>query len=759
MNNADTELVSPPVENRSTSQPGKTQDSPFRATFGPLWATLRSPLFYLSLLIAFITLVVAYQLPYHKSISLDAPGDRAYMVDYYSREQYKDFIYRWVKPSSNLELPGVGQPPILRLKLEMAPRPTGLVQPAIEMRVNGDLFQTVQIDPAARKIYNLTYYASNRPLFTIQRGNLDFWMKMEPFLPKGDPRPLGIVVSQIEIEASGIFETGRPTIPPWGTLGPLLLSLAILGLATRQAGWGARGSASTILATTVPLLIGVVADRALIGLTAPVLLVSVVLAYFFMTSGLLFVGWWLGRRGLLLSIRQAGWLGLIFLLVFTVRAVGINHPSFQTLDHGFRVHEVYALLNEPDLIFSRYYNMNTVNSNGQDSNGVQRSQTAGQWEVATVIPYSPLFYISDFPLGQLFRQDEKSFLYWTNIYALWWETTTVFLLYIIARQAFGRVGNLSGLIGGVLIGFFPLTFLMSSDGGYPTMQAEWLTLLFFALLTGWLYKRQAERLPLGWRSILGGGFVLGLAMLSHTATLLLLGGFMVLFLILLTLWGGRYRYLNRPIVLVGGVGLLLSFGLYYGFYVWPLLTQTLPTLAGKVGQGDGVGKRSETLNGFWEALAAHFHLFPFLITSATLAYLVYLYWHGSRRPTRSAITADFELEVAREISRPVMLVLVAWFGIFLLFSVAASRINLLQKHMIFAIPLFALGCGLALALLLEAAYLWCSRNSASSKSRWPQLSVWTAQSAIVLLVVYFLSVGAYTWFQRVINYVLPAGSG
>ncbi len=748
-----------PDENR-VAGPDKHKSGFWRTELKPFWDSVRSPLFYLSLLIALVALTAAYQLPFTKNINLDAPGDRVYLSDYYSREEYKGFVYRWTKPDSNVKLPGIGQPPSIKVRLELSPRPADAPNPEIKFYANNDLFRTLQLDPTNRQIYESIYYPPNRPILSLPKGDFDLWMSMPFWLAKGDNRPFGVVVSQIQISGSGIFETRRPTIPPWGTLGLLLGSVAIVGITARRAGWGSRGAALAMLGITALLVAGLVADRALIGLGAPVLLVSVAMAYFFMMTGLLFTGWWLGRRGMLLSVQQARWLGLVFVVAFTVKAAGINHPSFQPLDHGFRIHETYALLNDPGLIVSRYYNINSFSSIGEGSNGEVRSVAAGQWEVAVAIPYSPFFYLSDFPLAQLLRDNEKGFLFWTNIYALWWEASAIFLLYIIARLAFGKLGNTSGLIAGVLFGFFPLTFLQPSDGGYPSMQAQWLSLFFVMLLVGWIYQRQAEPKPLGWRSIVGGGLMLGLALLSHTATLLLMSGFMGLLIIFLSLWGGRYRYLNRPLLAVFGVGLALSFGLYYGFYVGPLLTRTLPTLAGKVGQGENVGARSQTLNGFWDELLAHFHLFPFFITLAVLGYLVYAHWRGPRLPIRPD-NSQSEVAVASEISRPIMLMLIAWFSTFLLFSIIASRINLLHKHMLFAIPLFALGCGLALALLLEAARRWQSRQPVADSSRrgLPRLVLFATQGAMVALVFYFILIGATLWFQRVINYVLPAGTG
>jgi hypothetical protein len=227
---------------------------------------------------------------------------------------------------------------------------------------------------------------------------------------------------------------------------------------------------------------------------------------------------------------------------------------------------------------------------------------------------------------------------------------------------------------------------------------------------------------------------------------------------MLLLVGGPYKYLAKPTAITLGIGWLFSLVIYYGFYVIPVLTQTLPGLAGKVGQGENVGANSETLSGFWNELLAHFHLFPFFITLGVLGYLVYLAWK-TRQNRLTGESERFEDLAAGEIQRPALLLLLAWLGTFLLFSLAASRINLLHKHMIFALPLFALGCGLALALLLEGAQGWRQRAALRQPGGWSRYADWPVLVLIGGMAVYFISVGGYTWFQRVINYILPAGTG
>jgi hypothetical protein len=229
--------------------------------------------------------------------------------------------------------------------------------------------------------------------------------------------------------------------------------------------------------------------------------------------------------------------------------------------------------------------------------------------------------------------------------------------------------------------------------------------------------------------------------------------------ILLRLFGGLHKYLAKPVAITLGISWLLSVGIYYGFYAIPVLTQTLPSVVGKVGEGQNVGASSETLNGFWDELMAHFHLFPFFITVAVLAYLVFATWQA-RKQTVVKVKADsFGEMVVGEIQRPAVLLLVAWFATFLLFSLVAQKINLLHKHMIFALPLFALGCGLALAFLLGLAQRGLAKGGPVERIARLRYAYWGALVLIAGFAVYFISAGSYTWFQRVINYILPAGTG
>jgi hypothetical protein len=89
--------------------------------------------------------------------------------------------------------------------------------------------------------------------------------------------------------------------------------------------------------------------------------------------------------------------------------------------------------------------------------------------------------------------------------------------------------------------------------------------------------------------------------------------------------------------------------------------------------------------------------------------------------------------------------LIAWTLTFLAFSVIDLRVNLLQRHMLFGLPLIALLGGYALA----------------------RMDLRTGRFALLrpapvmagLLVAYLFLTGLSVWGDRVLHYILPPGSG
>jgi hypothetical protein len=701
----------------------------------PFWRAIRSLWFWAALLISILLLVGAYQFSFTKKFDAGSSTDRPYMFGYYPTEQFQDFyFYNWTRPSSLVVLPKVGQAAKVRVKLELATRPEGVAPAKIQLLINNYPVANFTSPTVSelRKSFSFEFTAENRTLFGNNSDQLEIRMEMDEHRTPGDPRSLGVAVIGLEVQSKGLIEAGRPTLPNLELILEVLASVAVIFVLGLRASWSPRYMLLGSVGLALLVAVGLVQDRLTTGAGALLILQSILISYPLTVGGLRITGWWLRRKSLSFSIWSIRWLAAIFVLAFVLRVAGLNHPSFQTIDHGFRIHEVGAIVKDPSLIFSQYYNI----TSGAGVGGVEgRSAVAGQWGLKVQIPYSPLFYLIDLPIGWLTVPNDPALLYWTNVFAVWLDIFALFFLYIIARQTLGKFGDIAGLLGAFLMCFFPLAYLMPSDGGYNTMLASFLSLWWLAGLTGWLNNSEKPVRP-GWFSVSLNGLVLGLALLAHTATLLLLGFMGALYLALLFFWKkGQFRYLCGRIAISYGIGVAFAFALYYGFYAIAIITSSLPTIAGQIGQGNSIGKDNTVLSDFWPSLLAHFHLLPFFITSAIIIWTVYLDLRTRPEPLQA------------QIKTPALLIYLAWLLTFFLFSLAALKVNLLQKHMLFALPLLALGTGLGVAIGWE--YL---------KSR-GSMAVWAGRFALTAIVVWYLSAGAYTWYIRAIHYILPLGTG
>ncbi len=721
-----------------------------REELDPFWAAMRSGWFWATLGVLVFLMIAAFQLSFTKTFDLDSTRDRPYLIDYYATERYQGFIYRWAKFSSNIVLKGVGQVPRTVVKMELSDRPANYPKANIEMLVNSGPAANFSVTEP-RKIYQFDYNLPNRPLITTKETELNIWMKMNPLLVKGDERPLGIVVSGIQIEAQGLFQTGRPVIPDWRFMAKVLGCLAVLWILGKRAGWSAKAASLGVFWLGLILVCGIILDRPTIGQADALLLEAALLTYPLAVIGLRFTGWWLKRQNLSFGLNDMRWLAVIFALAYIIRIVGLNHPSFQTLDHGFRIHEVAAIADKPSLIFSRYYNVNGAEGVGSEGRAVY----LGQWGLAVSVPYTPLFYIADLPVNWLTGQNEPILLHWTNNYAAWFDVAALFFLYIIARQTLGRFGPVAGLVGSLLFCFFPLSYLMVSDGGYNNMLATWLMLAWLVVMTGWFTAGRTA--PPNWKSVLVAGGLLALTFLAHSATAMIVGGWMLIFLAYWLLSMRRqklYRGYWGRIAAMFTLGAGLAFASYYGFYFVSVLRTTLPTLLNEIGKGNQIGGNSLSLRGFWASLSAHFHLLPFFVTVGAIGWpTTFRLFHLKSRVSQN------EARSIEEINPPSLLLYVSWLTTFLMFSLIASRVNLLQKHMLFGLPLFALGVGLAMAVLLD----FLQRQTQPGETRPARLqsdqAIWIGGFLLSALVVWIVVAGSYTWYIRVIDYILPAGTG
>lgn len=700
------------------------------------------------LLVSTIGLTLAYQAPLDYAFILGKGNntDFLYLQSFNPPESNADFSFRWSSDESYLRFQGTGRLPSAELDLYMdvGGRPANLPLPRVQLWKDTQLLSEFEVRPD-QPVYSFKFRQDGEKL----NGSLAFTLKtLNPFKEAGHNLPLGVVVREIKL--SGGISDGRPVIPSLAHFTFLLAALLVIYLALARSGWRSALAAAIAGAFGLGAVILLAAYRLTFTPVVEELFLTIALAYPLLVLGLRTTGGWLARRKLAFPAAQMRWLGLLFLAVFVVKAGGLNHPAFGVIDHWFRVHQIYRFWNMPADFWQQYFNVSTGTTVTGQAGG---SAVLGQWNLQLVLPYSPLFYLFAAPLSVFWPDYHNvNLLAAVNDLASWLEATQLFLLYLIARLAY-RSGwsGWAGVVAGALFGFYPLSYLLFSDGGYNSIFAAWLSLLFLALLVDWLRLKESSQKPSRW---LAAWVVLSLAaaFLAHTSTLLLLGSLVALFTAFLLLRRPT-RPLGKGVGLLGLGGLGLAFVLYYGWYIPGLVNQTLPTLLGKLGSGS-VGKEADKLggpllSGFWPQLWAHFRFWPFL------ALLGFLVWQWARR--RTVALPDEETSEGTEPEQPeskpapfyspVNLLWLAWLLVFLAFCLLDLRVNLLQKHMLFVAPLFCLGSGLL------AVQLWQLVRGRAWWLRWGVVAI----SGV--LVLYNLASGLLLWYDRVYLGISPPGSG
>jgi hypothetical protein len=722
----------------------------FRTEFNFFKTALGAGQFVALLLFSVLSIGLAYQTPVNWRVPLGLlnPSDHLYIQSFNPPEINPEFSFRWSTGESYFRFPGAGRLPGAKLEVAMqiGGRPPERGFPKVEIWQGTRLIGTAEVRPDVPR-YTFDYRAEGERF----NGDLIFRLRVpDAFRSAGHNLPLGVVVTEVTL--NGGQADSRPVIPSVPHLALLTVTIIGLYLALFRAGWTLNRAAIFGAIGGVGAAFGIAFYRFHLTPAVEVLCLTMLLTYPLLVLGLRTTAAWLARRGKTLEITHASWLGLFFVMGFVLKVAGMNHPTFRTIDHWFRVHQINRFWEQPANFWQQYYNV----SAGASVTGAETgSAVLGQWGVQVSMPYSPLFYIFAAPLHLLWpAHNDPNLLIAVNALAGWLELSQLFLLYIIVRLMFATVwAGRAGVIAAGLAAFYPLSFLLFSDGGYNGIFANWLTLLFIALLlTATSYKLRANQdtpaiLEKSHQSSIGNfsSFILhpssfcavlalAAALLAHTSTLLLLGAFVFVYTAIL-LGQKVTRQSGKHVALIGAGGLGLALLLYYGWYIPALVGRTLPTLLGRLGT-EGIGQSAEKLGrpllgGFFPQLWEHFRFFPFGLTLLALIYLLL-----KQRKNQSSI-------INHQSS-----ILLAWIIVLGIFSIVDLRVNLLQKHMLFAAPLLCIGAGVALAV----GYEWARAR----RERW---MLWAIGGVIAALLLYNAATGTIIWYGRVYYVIYQPGSG
>ncbi len=702
------------------------------------WREFIRPPLYLLLALGLLLLALAYQVTDGARLSVDVGSveDKPYLVHFQRPEQNSSFDYRWSGDRSWLQAPGVGRGLPLLLTMRISGfRPSGVVPATLTVTVSGQPLKVFNPDPA------VGVYTVSIPAALNNADDLAVYFDSTTFTPVGDNRKLGTVFDWIHLAPVG----SALVIPPIGVTAWLLLSLLLLYLTLRhlRVPWRAAGAVSmALLLLAAGLLVFDRYDLTLFALPLLVVMLSVYVLALLLPP---VVAWTLTRLGAEPGAAALRALMLLYLAAFAIKAGGMMHPQFNIIDQGFRAHQVQELVADPAAFWDKYQRVNTADTGG-GARGDEFSML-GQWHLQVPFPYSPIAYYLFVPFGLLWPGQQVDRLIAacnTTLAAL--ACTVAFALYALAKRGLGS--GRAGVIAAAIALFAPISYLHFSDGNWPYIWGGWLAVMYIMAVVC-LAERASKPLPFVILSLLAA-----LTLTSHTAIALFTLVFVLLATItLLAMRRGGFSFRLWPLLASFVVSAALSL-VYYGAYVVPLLTVSLPAIVGRLGSGLGQEQRFLSvplLTGFWPQVWAHFTIWPLPLAAAGLALLL-----AQRRRVGSEVVED-------GVRRFCVGIIIAWAGVFALFSFADLKVNLLQRHMLFALPLLGLLAGYTLVRLMQ----WGARRSEGIAEaityRGGLLNVikherlgWLVAAA---LVAFLFVVGWEMWLNRVLRYVLPPGSG
>jgi hypothetical protein len=716
---------------------------------GEEWREFTRPPLYLLLALGLLLIAIAYQIPGGASLSVDVGKreDAPYLVHFLQPERNADFDYRWSGDRSWLEAPGVGRDQPLLLTARLAGnRPSGSVPAVLTVTVSGQPLAVFSTSVAA------SVYTVAIPARLNNNDNLIIYFDSTYFTPPGDPRKLGVAVDWLRLTAASSPSGGVGLIlgglvqPPNNVTAWLLLSLLLIYLTLRhlRVGWWASWAASAMLMLLAAALL--MFDRYDLTLFALPLLVVTLSVYGLALLLPLAAAWTLTRLGAEPSATALRALMLLYLAAFAIKAGGMIHPQFNIVDQGFRAHQVQELVADPAAFWDKYQRVTTADAGG-GARGDEFSML-GQWHLQVPFPYPPLVYYVLAPFGLLWPGAYVERLIAasdTTLAAL--AATMAFALYAIAKRGLGS--GRAGVIAAAITLFAPISYLHFSDGNWPYIWGGWLAVVYIMAVVC-LADRARKPLPFITLSLLAA-----LTLTSHTAIALFTIVFVILatIVLLLTRRGG-FGFPLWPLLASFIVGVALSL-IYYGAYVGPILTVTLPAIVSRLGTGLGQEQRFLSvplLTGFWPQLWAHFTAWPLPLAVAGLGLLL----------ARSS-SGNTDNSVGDGIHRFNLSIIITWALLFALFSIADLKVNLLQRHMLFALPLLGLLAGYTLVRLIQWGTHRGERIAGAATYRNALLEVikreWFGWLVAMGLIAFMFVVGWEAWLNRVLHYVLPPGSG
>lgn len=562
--------------------------------------------------------------------------------------------FRWSGAESTIRLPGLGRGDWLVRLTAVVQHPDG--QPlGATVSANGELVARLP-DGDRRAIAFLV------PASLVPDGDLTLTLRSNTYR---DPRELGVLLYDLSVSPAG----PATLLPPFKQL---LYALAIalslywcLARLLRRPALAALLALALVLAGAWALAAARYPSAFMLPRLAALALWSV--ALLFALEYLL--GWAFRAAGVPLSDWLMRALLLVFFAGYWLKAGAMLYPYFVGIDMALQLQWSRRIWSGE---FWQFY------GTGNPMN--ERTMPTAEWGAnPPVIPYSPWFHI----FAGVFQLLPMPATLAGHMFSALVDGSRVFLIALLGRKL--GLAQREALFASLLYAVTPATFLLHSWGNLPTTFGIWWTLVSTVFIV--VAYRRLDR---------PGPFVVLTLLLTITLLIYtVMAVFMMLFLALLlpALWLVWRRERGRPapaledlpaafvaghprearsltaIVLAALLALLVATLVYYGQYVPLVIERTLPYFFGGV-PGQRAGKQN--VQPFLEYLADYI---------PRLGY--------TARPVMFGLWVPLLLGIAglwRVRSRRVLALMLSWFAIALLFTVAGSRISMVDKQLFYLMP-------------------------------------------------------------------------
>lgn len=349
---------------------------------------------------------------------------------------------------------------------------------------------------------------------------------------------------------------------------------------------------------------------------------------------------------------------LAFFVSYWIKVGGMLYPYFVAIDVGWHMDKVRWLFQgKLALVYSVNSPLNEL------------TMPLAEWgPEKPVIPYSPFFHIFAMSFAPLPWPMALS----TNMLSALLDCSRVFIIALLALK--GGLSERGALMAGALYGMLPVTFLLHSWGNIPTTFGLWWTLMAttFAVVA---WHRLHRPVPFAVLTFLIFG-----SLLFYTVTGVFMGVFIILFIAILWLVRRRttaHHDLHaglRPFTLAALAAIGLSLLIYYGQYIPPIFTQTLPYMLNLASAGpESVGVERPSFGAYMWTYIPH---------------LDYRIWPGDFLYYGLAIPLLFVIPGFIALRKHVLLwsALAAWFTVAVLFMLAGYRISMVDKQLFYIVP-------------------------------------------------------------------------